>query len=146
MKVILLRDVAKIGRRYDIVTVADGLAQNKLIPKGDAKPATPENVKQVQNMHAKGMATKADLVATLKAVAEQFETEPLVIAMQANEQGHLFQGVHADDVVAAAKARGVVIVREYLMIENHLKSLGEHYVSLKGEGLVFRFPINVVAK
>lgn len=146
MKVILLRDVAKIGRRYEIINVADGMALNKLIPRGDAKQATPENVKQVENMRAKGMANKEGLLAGLKAVADTFVTEPLVIKMQANEQGHLFKGVHADDVIAAASGRGVKIAREYLVVENHLKTLGEHQVSLKGEGSIFNFPINVQSK
>jgi large subunit ribosomal protein L9 len=146
MKVILLRDVAKIGRRYEIINVADGMALNKLIPRGDAKQATPENVKQVENMRAKGMANKEGLLAGLKAVADAFIAEPLVIKMQANEQGHLFKGVHADDVIAAASGRGVKIAREYLVVENHLKTLGEHQVSLKGEGNIFNFPINVQSK
>ncbi len=141
-----MRDVAKIGRRYEVVTVADGMALNKLIPRGDAKQATPENLRYVENLHAKGVANKAGLVATLKGIADTFTAEPLVIAMQANEQGHLFQGVHADDVIAAAKARGVVVAKEFLVVENHLKSLGLHTATLKGEGSTFSFPIMVIAK
>lgn len=146
MKIILLRDVAKIGRRYEIVNVADGLALNKLIPKGDAKQATPENVKRVENMRAKGEANKADLVSSLKSIADIFVAEPLVITMDANEQGHLFKGVNADEVIAAAKGRGVNVPKEYLVVENHLKSIGEHQVSLKAESKTFTFPIVVKAK
>lgn len=146
MKIILLRDVAKIGRRYEIVNVADGLALNKLIPKGDAKQATPENVKRVENMRAKGEANKADLVSSLKGMADIFVTEPLVITMDANEQGHLFKGVNADEVIAAAKGRGVNVPKEHLVVDNHLKSIGEHSVSLKAENKTFTFPIIVKAK
>jgi large subunit ribosomal protein L9 len=146
MKVILLRDVAKIGRRHEIIEVADGMALNRLIPRGDAAQATPENVKRVLNLRQKGVANKADLLSSLKAIADTFVAEPLLVPMQANEQGHLFKGVHADDVLAAARGRGVVIAKEYLVVENHLKSLGIHQVALKGQGNIFNFPINVQAK
>lgn len=146
MKVILLRDVAKIGRRHEVIQVADGLALNKLIPRGDAAQATPENVKRVLNLREKGVANKADLLASLKGIADTFVAEPLVVLMQANEQGHLFKGVHVDDVLAAAKVRGVSIAKEYLVVDNHLKSLGEHQVALKAQGSTFLFPITVQAK
>jgi large subunit ribosomal protein L9 len=146
MKVILLRDVAKIGRRYEVVEIADGLALNKLIPKGDAKQATKENIKQVENMRAKGMSNKAGLVNELKSMADQFVAEPLVVKMEANDKGHLFKGVNAEDVIAAAKAQGVVIAKEFLVVENHLKSLGQHQVALKAEGKIFSFPIKVESK
>lgn len=146
MKVILLRDVAKIGRRHEIIEVADGMALNKLIPRGEAAQATPENVKRVLNLRQKGVANKADLLSSLKAIADTFTAEPLFVPMQANEQGHLFKGVHVDDVLAAARTRGVTIAKEYLVVENHLKSLGVHQVSLKGQGNIFNFPINVQPK
>jgi large subunit ribosomal protein L9 len=146
MKVILLRDVAKIGRRHEIIEVADGMALNKLIPRGEAAQATPENVKRVLNLRQKGVANKADLLSSLKAIADAFIAEPLLVPMQANEQGHLFKGVHADDVLAAARTRGVTIAKEYLVVENHLKSLGTHQVALKGQGNIFNFPISVQAK
>ena len=59
MKVILLQDVAKIGRRFDIVEVPSGYGMNKLIPQGMAKPATPENVKAINAQSAKTEADRA---------------------------------------------------------------------------------------
>jgi len=146
MKVILLRDVAKIGRRYEIVTVPDGFALNKLIPKGDAQAATSDNLKRVINLREKNQADKTSALLSLKKIAAEINQEPLVIAVQANAQGNLFKGVHIDDVVAAAAKRGISIPKEYLVIENHLKSVGQHEVSLKIQGEVFTFTINVIAK
>lgn len=146
MKVILLRDVAKIGRRYEIVTVPDGFAQNKLIPKGDAQAATPDNVKRVMNMREKNLADKTSALESLKKIAAVINQDPLVISAQANAQGHLFKGVRAEDVMAAAAKRGISIPKEYLVVDNHLKSVGQHEVSLKIQGEVFTFTINVVAK
>ena len=89
MKVILLRDVAKIGKRYEVVNVPDGFAQNKLIPKGDAQAATPDNLKRVLNMRAKGASDKAAELSSIKAMVDSLAEAPLEVPMQANEQGHL---------------------------------------------------------
>lgn len=146
MKVILLRDVAKIGRRYEIVDVPDGYALNKLIPQKDAQPATPVNVKRVNNMREKDKSDKAGILVTIKKIVVDLEGSPLIVPMQANEQGHLFQSVHADDVVTAAKLRSVNIPKEYLHIEHPIKSVGEHSVILKNQGESFSLVISVVAK
>ncbi len=59
MQVILLQDVAKIGRRFDVVNVADGYGLNKLIPQGMAKPATPENIKKIKAQSASNEASQS---------------------------------------------------------------------------------------
>lgn len=145
MKVILLRDVAKIGRRYEVVSVPDGFALNKLIPKGDAQAATPDNLKRVVNMRQKSQADKASALDSLKKIASDINLEPLVIPVQANAQGHLFKGVHAEDILAAAGKRGISIPKEYLVVDSHLKSLGAHEATLKIQGESFTFAIMVVA-
>lgn len=146
MKVILLRDVAKIGKRYEIVEVPDGFALNKLIPKKDAEAATPVNVKRVLNMRHKSSSDKAGILASLKQITLDLSTETLLVPMQANEQGHLFQSVHTDDVVGAAARRGVTIAKEYISFSQPIKSVGEHQVMLKNQGETFLLPIMVVAK
>lgn len=146
MKVILLRDVAKIGRRYEIVEVPDGFALNKLIPKGDAQQATADNIKRVTNMREKDKSNKAMELGDLKALAERLNQTPLLVKMQANAQGHLFKAVHAPDVVAAAKERGVVVHDSYIVIHEPIKSLGEHTIALSAQGQSFPVIINVEAK
>lgn len=146
MKVILLRDVAKIGRRYEIVEVPDGFALNKLIPKGDAQQATPDNLKRVINMREKNKSNKAEELSSLKSTAETLSALPLTITVQANEQGNLFKAVHADDVVAAAKEQGVVLQKGYISIESAIKSIGSHMIKLTSQKESFPLIINVVAK
>ncbi len=146
MKVILLRDVAKIGKRYQVVEVPDGFALNKLIPKKDAEAATPANLKRVQNMSLKNTSDKASILAALKKITVDLSEELLAVPMQANNQGHLFQSVHTDDVVAAAARRGVAIPKTYISFAQPIKSTGEHQVLLKDQGETFILPIMVVAK
>lgn len=146
MKVILLRDVAKIGKRFEIVDVPDGYALNKLIPRKDAEAAIPVNVKRVLNMRQKGLSDKEGVIVAIKKMVADLSETPLQVPMQANEQGHLFQSVHASDVVEAAEKRGVKIPKEFVVIEAAIKSTGAHSVILKSQGEVKTLSIMVVAK
>lgn len=146
MKVILLRDVAKIGKRYEVVNVPDGYALNKLIPKGDAQAATPDNLKRVNNMKAKGASDKAAELSSIKTMVDSLAETPLEVLMQANEQGHLFQSVHAEDVAAASAKRGVRLPKETISMAAPIKTTGAHTVTVKSQGQSFTLSINVVAK
>jgi large subunit ribosomal protein L9 len=146
MKVILLRDVAKIGKRYQIVEVPDGFALNKLIPQKDAEAATPVNVKRVTNMRQKGLSDKEGIAVAIKKMITDLSDSPLQVLMQANEQGHLFKSVHADDVAVAAAMRGVKIPKEFVSISSPIKSTGEHSIVLKSQGETATLVIFVVAK
>ncbi len=146
MKVILLRDVAKIGKRYEIVSVPDGFAQNKLIPKGDAEPATPINVKRVMNIRHKDSSGKEKVLVALKKIIDDLAGASLEIPMQSNELGHLFKSVHVDDVIASALKRGLTIPKEFISFASPIKSIGNHQVTLKNQGEVFMLEIKVIAK
>ncbi len=146
MKVILLRDVARIGKRFEIKDVPDGFALNKLIPARDAEPATPANVKRVMEKHRNDVRTKDMELSTARAIAEACAKEPIVITMEANEQGHLFQAVHARDIVAAAQVRGLSIPEASLKITAPVKSVGDHTVTLHTSGQDFAVPLHVTAK
>jgi len=131
MKVILLQDVAKLGRRFEIVEVPDGYGVNKLIPKGLAKPATPANIKAVQArnsavLHQKEAASGAfsELVAALKDVT-------VTVAAKANAEGKLFKAVHADEVVAAIMAAtGARLRADQVIINEPIKHTGEVTISI----------------
>ena len=146
MKVILLRDVAKIGRRHQVVEVPDGFALNKLIPQGDAKAATASNIKSVTHQQNKNQQNKEGLIASLKDIAESLTKEPLTLAAVANEQGHLFKAVHAEDIAAAAMALGINIPKDYIVIETPIKALGVANIAVKSQGKSFSLTINVIAK
>lgn len=146
MKVILLRDVARIGKRFEIKDVPDGFAQNKLIPAKDAEPATPANVKRVMEKHKSDVRAKDLEHSTAKAIAAACVAEPLTIAMEANDQGHLFQAVHSSDVVKAATLRHLAIPEASLRMTAPVKSLGEHTIILHTAQEDFTLPLTVIAK
>jgi large subunit ribosomal protein L9 len=146
MKVILLRDVARIGKRFEIKEVPDGFALNKLIPARDAEPATPANVKRVMEKHKNDVRVKDVELATARSIAEACAALPITIAVESNEQGHLFQAIHAKDIVTAAAARGLGIPEGSLKITAPIKSLGQHTVILHTSGQDFNVPLSIVAK
>ena len=145
MKVILLRDVAKIGRRSEIIEISDGYALNQLIPKKWAEAATPANIKKI--LMAKASASQNDQQQgdQFLAAVEAILTTPLqIVAAQANEQGHLFKAVHEADIIAVAKERGILILPNQLELPTPIKSLGKHEIRLKRSGVVKDCIIEVI--
>ncbi|USN87883.1 MAG: 50S ribosomal protein L9 [Candidatus Nomurabacteria bacterium] len=146
MKVILLRDVAKIGRRFEVVNVPDGFALNRLIPQKDAEPATPVNIKRLEQRRNRLQTTQESQTSELKTIAETIAQEPLVITAEANEHGHLFQAIHASDVINSAKARNIDIPLAAIEIKETIKDLGEYKITLKNKELQLEVPIVVKTK
>jgi len=130
MKVILLRDVAKLGKRFSVVVVPDGYALNKLIPQGMAQPATPENLKRVEAKTAATAAHSAADEASVAAVIAKLNETSLSILVDANAQDHLFKAVKASDISEAAAALGYRLPSELITLAEPIKSLGNHLVSI----------------
>lgn len=130
MKVILLQDVAKIGRRAAVVEVPDGYALNQLIPKKMAEPATAANLKRVERMRATATASKEAGEARFDAAIAALKAQTLSIAASVNEQGHCFKAVSEADVVEAAKAAEVDIDTTMVSFAAPIKELGKHEVML----------------
>ena len=130
MKVILLQDVAKIGRRFDTVEVPNGYAQNKLIPQGQALPATAVNVKRVATRRERAAAAAATEEARLAAALAKLSGATLTITAKANEQGHLYEALHARDVVAAAADAGATVSEAEVQLPEQIKEVGTHEIAL----------------
>lgn len=131
MKVILLDDVAKVGRRGEVRDVSDGYARNFLIPKKLALTATAGNLKNLdhikQQQDAKASRVKID-ADSLRARIEALAYED---RRQASEEGKLFGSVTSQDVAEFLEGQGVKIERRRIMLEEPIKSLGEHTVPIR---------------
>jgi len=132
MKVILLKDVAKLGQRGTVCTVSDGYAQNFLFAHGLAVPATNEKIREVQRQKELAEQQKNEEVQQLKHAVELLANEPLVVHARANEHGHLFQAVSASTIVSALRERVGASVSEHTVIfDTPIKEVGEHTVTFK---------------
>ena len=131
MKVILLKDVAKIGRRFEVVTVPDGYALNKLLPNGMAKQATSENLKLISATKDKQKETQAVNKVIFSDLLKKLEQTPLQIAVETNAQGHMFQALKTRIVAEAiVQATGSAYLEENIHIQTPIKSIGENIVTL----------------
>ena len=147
MKVILLQDVAKIGRRFDIVEVPSGYGMNKLIPQGMAKPATSENVKAINAQSAKTEATRAAGDEAFTTMLEAVKETALKVAVEANEEGRMFQALKVGAIVEAVKAAtGTEVSDSQVVIKTPIKEVGEHTVEFASGSVNVSVPLTVVAK
>lgn len=146
MQVILLNDVPKVGRKYDVKNVSDGYAQNFLIPRRLAERATParlEGIKQHKANIAVEHAMQQDLLKkNLAALAEQ----RIEMFVRANEKGHLYEGIHAEEIAAALAAQHIALDPEFLKLAQPIKEVGEHVIELQAQGLTSKLTLVVKAQ
>lgn len=147
MKVILQQDVANLGKKSTLVDVPTGYALNKLIPSGKAKAATTENRKQIEAKQQQDAEAQAAAQATLAAVRQAMLEETLVVPMEANEKGMLFQAVAPQHIVAAATAKELPLTADMVLLPtDSLKQVGTHEIQLTSGGEMSKVAIEVVAK
>jgi large subunit ribosomal protein L9 len=132
MKIILLKDVKKLGKKYEVKDVADGHALNMLVPNGLAIPATAGNLNMIE------VKKKGDMLETAKTETEiqkaLNEIKGINIEMfgKVNDKGHLFAGIHKAEILEALKKqKGVNIAVEHLLMEKPIKEVGEHSIVVK---------------
>jgi large subunit ribosomal protein L9 len=145
MKVILLRDVARLGKRNSIVEVPDGYALNRLIPQGLAIAATKGNTERITAMNREQATHDAKADDILTAALRELATTPLAITSTANDHDHLFKAVTMGEIASALKARGISIKETSLKTATPIKSLGTHDVQVKEGGVTGTFQV-VVSK
>lgn len=126
MKILLLKDVPKVGRKYEVKEVADGFARNSLFPRKLAEPATRETEARITKL--KQSAAQAGEVAQdlLVKNLEALDGKTVTIRAKANEKGHLFQGIHKGEILNAIKKElGLNIREEALVLEKAIKEVGD---------------------
>lgn len=131
MKVILIKDVAKIGRRGSIVVVPDGFALNKLIPKGLAQTATPENIKRLEHASSKLAENRVVEETEFVSMLEKLVTAQVLIEVEANAEGRMFQALKAEVIAdAIAKSIGSTFGVEHVVLKEPIKAIGEHQIEV----------------
>jgi large subunit ribosomal protein L9 len=146
MKVILLRDVARIGRRFEIKEVPSGHALNFLIPRKLAEPATPENVRRVESMRQKHAATLIEETAQFTEALARLKDTTIPVSADANAQGHLFKSVREADIATALRVAGITVDVHQIELPHPIKALGTHTVALSAGTEKGNVTIEVIAK
>lgn len=145
MKIILLKDVAKVGKKGDVKEVNDGFGKNMLIKKGLAVAAT----KEAENKLAKEMREKTDHQKRLEASAQknkaELERRTFTVKIKVGDKGQIFGGVHEKDITQAIYQKTKISL-EKAQIDAHkgIKQLGEHVIAIKlGHGITAKTKINL---
>jgi len=131
MKVILKKDIDKLGNFGDVVNVKDGYARNYLLPQGLAKVATDASIRSVAEEKAKRAEQRIQEKKRLEIAAKAVEGAEAVIAAKANEQGHLFGSVTAHHIAVNLREQGFEVADEIVRLPEHIKNVGTHEVKLK---------------
>lgn len=135
MKVLLLKDVVKVGQRGDVVEVKDGFGRNYLIRQGLASLADTGSIRVAEAKKAAQLERKTARKGARKEYKKKLSGYAVALTRKANEKGHLFAGVTAADITETLHKDGYDFVRESDLGGFPLKTTGEHEVSLKtGEG------------
>lgn len=147
MRVVLRTDVDGVGKKGDVLDVADGFARNFLVPKGRAILATPGVQAQADAMRRSRDVKDARDREGAEAVARRLVPLVIKIPARAGPEGRLFGSVTAADVADAVTAQsGVELDRRRLHIDEPIKALGSHEVPVKlHTDVEFRLNVEVVA-
>lgn len=131
MKIILRADVENLGRLGDVVSVKAGYGRNYLLPQGLAMLVTPGNLKAFELERKKLQARMDALRATADELAGKLEGLELVIAMRVGDNDKLYGSVTTSIIGDALSAQGIEVDRRRILIDQPIRTLGDHPVRVR---------------
>jgi len=131
MEVILKEDVSKLGSRGDVVKVAEGYGRNYLIPQKLAIEATTANRAVIEQMKAAAVRRLAKEKGDAQAIAQQFAGVSLSFTRKSGDHDQLFGSVTSADIAQELEHKGITIDRRKIELDQPLKTIGDHTVTVK---------------
>ncbi len=132
MKVILIKEVKKLGKVGDIVEISDGYARNFLFPRGLAKEASEGNVKDLKKRKAAEQKKKNKEIKEAEALAEKINSFTVKLKTKGGETGRLFGSITSKDISDALKDQyGIEIDKKKINLPSPIKQTGEVFVEVK---------------
>lgn len=133
MKVILLKDVEKIGKKFDVKEVADGYARNFLIPKKLVQLATKQALEWAEVQKSIQHQKVEEELKSTQDSASQLDDLEVTISVKVGEEGQLFESIGAQKIADRIKTMGFAIKKEQIQLEEPLKETGEFQVKVSLE-------------
>ena len=148
MKLLLRTDVDGVGRKGDLVDVADGYGRNYLVPKGLAVKASPGVSRQAEMMRRSRAIKDANDRASAEEIAKVLVPSVITVSRRAGREGRLFGSVTTTDVVEAVHTQTrIELDRHDLHLDEPIKTIGQHYVEARLHPEVqFQISVEVVAE
>lgn len=131
MRIILLEDIDKLGKKFDIKDVSDGHAMNFLIPKGLARSATKEDLEWLaEKKEALSKQAEEDLKKA-QALADSLDGQEIIMTVKIGEENQLFESITPQKVVDKLKESGFEVKKSQVILEAPIKELGEFPIKIR---------------
>lgn len=129
----MLKDVDKIGKKYEVKNVSDGHARNLLIPKGLVKPATDEALEWLEIQKEILRKKAEDDLKKTEGDVSAIDGMEVVILVKVGDEGQLFESINSQKISERLKELGFDIKKTQITLENPIKEIGEFPVKLHFE-------------
>ncbi len=133
MKVILLKDVENVGKKYDIKEVKNGYGRNFLVQKGLAKPATKEAIAWVEVQKSIQEKKSEEALKKIQEKATSIDGQEVMVPTKVGDENQLFESINAQKISEKLKELGFDVKKSQIMLETPIKELGEYPVKIKFE-------------
>jgi large subunit ribosomal protein L9 len=131
MKLLLQRNVDKLGRIGDVVEVRRGYGRNYLMPQGLAVELTPDNINRFETMKRRLIALEQENKEKQIVLAKELEKASCTIIANSSEEGHLYGSVTPRDIAAQLAADGFQVDQKCFLLEQPIKELGIYMVKVR---------------
>lgn len=132
MKIILLQDEKKLGRKGDIIEASDGYARNYILPKKIGVEATAKNMNDLKLKKANDAKVAQEQLDAAKKLAGELEAKQVVVKIRAGENGKAFGSVSTKEIAAAVKEQhNLEVDKKKIQLPEALKNFGNYEVSVK---------------
>lgn len=132
MKIILLQDEKKLGKKGDIIETSEGYARNYILPKKIGVEATAKNMNDLKLHKANEDKLAKEQLDAAKALAAQLEPKQVIVKMKAGEGGRAFGSVSSKEIAAACKEQhNIEIDKKKIVLAENLKNFGSYEVGIK---------------
>ncbi len=131
MKVILLQDIEKLGKKYGVKEVATGYARNFLIPKGLAKKATKEVLKWLETQKEIEAKKAEQELKKIQDLASAIDGQEVVIPVKIGQDEQFFESITPQKISEKLKEMGFEIKKSQIELEKPIKELGEFPIKIK---------------
>lgn len=133
MKVILLKDIAKLGKKHELKEVKNGYARNFLLPQKLAKIATRGNLEWLKKQKESERQKAEEHLKKLQRVVAQIDGQEIIMPVKLGSKGELFEKITSQKITESLKERGFQVSKRQLELTEPLKELGEFPVKINFE-------------
>lgn len=132
MKIILLQDEKKLGKKGDIIEVSEGYARNFVLPKKIGVEATPKNLNDLKLQKSNEAKVAQEQLDAAKELAELLASKEVVVTIKAGENGRTFGSVSTKEIGQALKAQtGIEVDKKKIVLAEAIKNFGVYEVAIK---------------